>query len=111
VCLYVQLQNTPLNEADTPLHKAAIKGHEAVTRVLVEGGADVNAQDSLVKSKCAVVGCVLMGVVAEAAWWRVAACAGVHPAASGGSQRTRGSDKGAGDGRGRRECQDLLGTK
>ena len=80
MCLYVQLQNTPLNEADTPLHKAAIKGHEAVTRVLVEGGADVSAKDYLVQSKCAVVGCVLIVVVAEAACWRVSVCTGGHPA-------------------------------
>ena len=68
----------------TPLHSAAIRGHEAVTRVLVEAGAVVNAKDYLVQSKCAVVGCVLMGVVTEAAWWRVVACAGAgHPAAFG----------------------------
>jgi hypothetical protein len=78
VCLHVQWQ-------DTPLHSAAINGHEAVTRVLVEAGADVNAKDFLVQSKCAVVGCVLMGMVTEAAWWRVAACAvAAHPAALGG---------------------------
>jgi hypothetical protein len=65
----------------TPLHSAAIRGHEAVTRVLVEAGAVVNAKDYLVQSKCAVVGCVLMGVVAEAAWWRVSVCAvAEHPA-------------------------------
>jgi hypothetical protein len=64
----VQLQRTPL-------HKAARNGHEAVTRALVEAGADVNAKDSTVRSKCAVVGSLLMGVVAEAAWWRVAGCA------------------------------------
>jgi hypothetical protein len=78
VCLYVQLQYTPL-------HSAAERGHEALTRALVEAGADVNAKTYLVQSKCAVVGCVLMGVVAEAAWWRVSACAvAVHPAALGG---------------------------
>ncbi len=54
VWLHVQLQNTPL-------HEAAIKGHETVTRALVEAGADVNAKDYWVQSKCAVVGCVLMG--------------------------------------------------
>jgi hypothetical protein len=64
----------------TPLHEAAHNGHEAVTKALVEAGADVRAKDSTVQSKCAVVGCVLMGVVAEAAWWRVAACAGGDPA-------------------------------
>ncbi len=75
MCLYVQMQITPL-------HVAAIKGEEAVTRALVEAGADVNAKEYWVQSKCAVVGCVLMGVVAEAAWWRVAACAEAgHPAA------------------------------
>ena len=52
----------------TPLHEAAFNGHEAVTRALLEGGADVNAKDHVVKSKCAVVGCVLIVVVAEAAW-------------------------------------------
>jgi hypothetical protein len=78
VWLHVQRQGTPL-------HEAAIKGDEAVTRVLVEVGADVNAKDYWVQSKCAVVGCVLIVVVAEAAWWRVAACAGAaHPAAFGG---------------------------
>jgi hypothetical protein len=77
VWLHVQLH--------TLLHWAASQGHEAVTRVLVEAGADMNAKDYLVQSKCAVVGCVLMGVVAEAAWWRVAACAvAAHPAACGG---------------------------
>jgi len=77
VCLHVQWQVTPL-------HVAAGMGHEAVTRVLVEAGADVNAKDA-VQSKCAVVGCVLMGVVTEAAWWRVSVCAvAVHPAAFGG---------------------------
>jgi hypothetical protein len=95
----------------TPLHWAAGMGHEAVTRTLVKGGADVNAK-AVVQSKCAVVGCVLMEVVTEAAWWRVAACAvAAHPAASGGSHRPRGGDEGAGGGRGRRECQDLFGTK
>jgi len=59
----------------TPLYEAAIKGHEGVTKALVTAGADVNAKDYWVQSKCAVVGCVLMGMVAEAAWWRVAACA------------------------------------
>jgi hypothetical protein len=78
VCLYVQWENTPL-------HVAAINGHEAVTRVLVKGGADVNAKVSEVQSKCAVVGCVVMGVVSEAAWWRVSVCAdSAHPAAFGG---------------------------
>ena len=76
--LYVKMQYTPL-------HLASDKGHEAVTRALVKGGSDVNAKTYWVQSKCAVVGCVLMGVVAEAAWWRVSACAvAVHPAASGG---------------------------
>ena len=76
--LHVQWQGTPL-------HVAARKGKEAATRALVEAGADVNAKTYLVQSKCAVVGCVLMGVVAEAAWWRVSACAvAVHPAALGG---------------------------
>jgi len=47
-----------------------------------------------------------MEVVAEAAWWRVSACAEAgHPAACVGYQRTRGGDEGAGGGRGRRECQ------
>ena len=46
----------------TPLHWAAGMGHEAVTRTLVKGGADVNAK-AVVQSKCAVVGCVLMEVV------------------------------------------------
>jgi hypothetical protein len=73
VWLYVQ--------GETPLHLAAHSGHEAVTGALVEVGADVNAKDSTVRSKCAVVGSVLMGVVAEAAWWRVAVCAGGDPAA------------------------------
>jgi hypothetical protein len=77
VCLYVQMQFTPL-------HWAAVNGDEVVTRALVEAGADVNAKIYLVQSKCAVVGCVLLGVVAEAAWWRVAACAVAHPAALGG---------------------------
>ena len=56
MCLHVQMQ-------DTPLHWAASNGHEAVTRALVEAGADVNAKDHVVQSKCAVVGCVLMEVV------------------------------------------------
>ena len=60
VWLFVQLQ-------ETPLHWAARKGHEAVTRALVDGGADVNAKTYLVQSQCSVMGCVLMGVVAEAA--------------------------------------------
>jgi len=99
VCLHVQQQVTPL-------HVAAGMGHEAVTRTLVKGGADVNAKEFEVQSKCAVVGCVLMEVVAEAAWWRVSACAdAAHPAAFGGFPRTRGGDEGAGGGRGRRECQ------
>jgi len=71
VCLHVQGQVTPL-------HEAARNGHETVTRALVEAGAYVNARAKIifwVQSKCAVVGCVLMGVVTEAAWWRVAACA------------------------------------
>ncbi len=103
--LHVQWQRTQL-------HWAADKGHEAVTRVLVEAGADVNAKDYLVQSKCAVVGCVLIVVVAEAAWWRVSACAeAAHPAACVGYQRTRGGDEGAGGGRGRRECQRISGTK
>ncbi len=98
MCLYVQGQ--------TPLFSAAINGHEAVTRALVEAGADVNAKATEVQSKCAVVGCVLIVVVAEAAWWRVSVCAvAAHPAALGGSQRPRGGDEGAGGGRGRRECQ------
>ena len=46
------------------------------TKALVEAGADVNAKTYWVQNKCAVVGCVLMEVVAEAAWWRVPACAG-----------------------------------
>ncbi len=73
--LHVQWQRTPL-------HVAASQGHEAVTRALVEAGADVNAKDYWVQSKCAVVGCVLMGVVSEAAWRRVSVCAvAEHPAA------------------------------
>jgi len=76
VCLHVQLQYTPL-------HWAAREGHEAVTRVLVEAGADVNAKDLGVQSKCAVVGCVLIVVVAEAAWWRVSVCTGEDPAGCG----------------------------
>jgi hypothetical protein len=105
VCLHVQMQNTPL-------YVAAGMGHEAVTRVLVEGGADVNVKNLVVQSKCAVVGCVLMGVVSEAAWWRVSACAGAgHPAACGGWNGPRGGDEGAGRGRGRRECQESCGTK
>ncbi len=76
MCLYVQLQNTPL-------HEAAGNGDEVVTRALVEAGADVNVKNHEVKSKCAVVGCVLMGVVAEAAWWRVAVCTGEYPAGYG----------------------------
>ncbi len=99
MCLYVQKQLTPL-------HMAVDNGHETVTRTLVKGGADVNAKSSEVQSKCAVVGCVVMGVVSEAAWWRVSVCAdAVHPAACGGIQRPRGSDEGAGGGRCRRECQ------
>ena len=76
MCLHVQWQFTPL-------HWAAGNGHEAVTRALVEAGAVVNAKIYYwVQSKCAVVGSVLMEVVVEAAWWRVAACAdAVHPAA------------------------------
>ncbi len=54
MCLHVQLQVTPL-------HEAASQGHEAVTRVLVEAGADLNAKIYLVQSKCVNVGCVLMG--------------------------------------------------
>ncbi len=78
MCLYVQTQLTPL-------HVAAFKGREAVTRALVEAGADVNVKEALVQSKCAVVGCVVMGVVSEAAWWRVSVCAdAAHPAAFGG---------------------------
>ena len=38
VYLYAQMQYTPL-------HDAADKGHEAVTRALVEAGADVNAKE------------------------------------------------------------------
>jgi hypothetical protein len=76
VWLHVQGQRTPL-------HLAADKGHEAVTRVLVEAGADVNAKESEVQSKCAVVGCVLMGVVSEAARLRVAVCTGEDPAGYG----------------------------
>ncbi len=77
MCLHVQLQFTPL-------HWAAHNGDEAVTRVLVEAGADVNAKDHVVQSKCAVVGCVLMEVVAEAVWWRVSVCTGEDPDALGG---------------------------
>ena len=92
----------------TQLHSAAFHGHEAVTRVLVEAGADVNAKATEVQSKCAVVGCVLMEVVAEAAWWRVSACAGAgHPAACGGWHGPRGGDEDAGERRGRRECQNI----
>ena len=80
MCLHVQMQNTPL-------YVAAGMGHEAVTRVLVEGGADVNVKNLVVQSKCAVVGCVLMGVVAEAAWWRVPVCTGEDPAGYGDSCR------------------------
>ena len=45
----------------TSLHEAADKGQELVVRALVDAGADVNAKDYWVQSKCAVVGCVLMG--------------------------------------------------
>ena len=49
----------------TSLHEAADKGQELVVRALVDAGADVNAKDYWVQSKCAVVGCVLMEVVAR----------------------------------------------
>ena len=95
--LHVQTQRTPLYEA-------AFNGHEAVTKALVTAGADVNAKDYWVQSKCAVVGCVLMEVVTEAAWWRVAACAGRgHPAALGGWPRPRGGDENTSYFRSRRE--------
>ena len=81
MCLHVQWQYTLL-------HSAASNGHETVTRALVEAGAYVNARAKIifwVQSKCAVVGCVLIVVVSEAAWWRVSACADAeHPAACGG---------------------------
>jgi hypothetical protein len=67
VLLVVCLMQTA---TQTSLHEAADKGQELVVRALVDAGADVNAKDYWVQSKCAVVGCVLMGVVAEAAWWR-----------------------------------------
>ncbi len=81
VWLHVQTQRTPL-------HEAAIKGHEAVTKALVTAGADVNAKDYQVNVQLWDVcswgwwlrqrGDVCRGgvwLVAEAAWWRVAACA------------------------------------
>ena len=67
---------------ETPLHEAARNGNEAVTNALLEAEADVRAKGYLVQSKCAVVGCLLMGVVAEAAWWRVAACAAAEDPAA-----------------------------
>ena len=56
MCLHEQWQYTPL-------HWAAINGHEAVTRVLVEAGADVNAKDYLVQIK------VQLWDVCSLLWW------------------------------------------
>jgi hypothetical protein len=56
VCLYVQWQGTPL-------HVAARKGKEAVTRALLEAGADVNAKTYLVQIK------VQLWDVCSWGWW------------------------------------------
>ena len=42
LCLYAQ-------DGYTPLHRAAFHGHEGVVRVLVELGADINAEHHSVR--------------------------------------------------------------
>ena len=36
-----------LQTEETPLHKAAIKGHKQACKVLLEGGAEANARDKV----------------------------------------------------------------
>ena len=40
------VQRTTNNNGETPLHKAAERGHDRLVRALLENGADVNAEDS-----------------------------------------------------------------
>ena len=56
----------PIKDDDTPLHWAAMKGHEAVAEVLLKAGAKVDAQNMVCVCVCVclcvcVFVCVCMG--------------------------------------------------